>query len=205
MEVDKHERGSTGRARKRIWEAWKRHRARTDWQERVESRKEGRQRAATGEEESSSERTEAWQGRQDTQHTRGELRGDRKGGTQERGPEGWTIAATLIVYMKGEQRKADEEKVRRAKEERGEGRRAAQQGDESPEDEREGTRWETRARETRGAATRAQDRESEGNGTREGSLIEEEGMEAEGRARGLYEGMVRGLKRGCYWRRCRDE
>ena len=61
----------------------------TDWQERVESRKEGRQRAATGEEESSSERTEAWQGRQDTQHTRGELRGDRKGGTQERGPEGW--------------------------------------------------------------------------------------------------------------------
>ena len=36
-----------GRARRRIWEAWKRHRARTDWQERVESRREGRQRAAT--------------------------------------------------------------------------------------------------------------------------------------------------------------
>jgi hypothetical protein len=105
-------------AKERIWKAWAKHRAREDWRERMEDRRvywrEARQPAeGEGEEENDSRRAEAWQGRQESVRTRGELRGDRKGGTGESGPEGWTMAATLIVYMKGEQRKADGEGVSR--------------------------------------------------------------------------------------------
>ena len=72
------------RAKGKIWSVWVRHRARADWRERMENRREaGRRAAEGGEEESDSRRTEAWQGRQDSVHTRGELRGDRRGGARE--------------------------------------------------------------------------------------------------------------------------
>ena len=48
----------------------------------MEDRREARQPAeGGGEEENDSRRTEVWQGRQESVRTRGELRGDRKGGT----------------------------------------------------------------------------------------------------------------------------
>ena len=72
-------------AKEKIWRVWVRHRARADWRERMEDRREARQPAeGGGEEENDSRRTEVWQGRQESVRTRGELRGDRKGGTVAR-------------------------------------------------------------------------------------------------------------------------
>ena len=56
------------------------------------------------------------------------------------------MAATLIVYMKGEQRKADEEKVRKAKVER-----ARRGGEATPQDRRaREARQNTRQKRQRG-------------------------------------------------------
>ena len=72
-------------AKEKIWRVWVRHRARAAWRERMEDRREARQPAeGEDEEENDSRRTEVWQGRQESVRTRGELRGDRKGGTVAR-------------------------------------------------------------------------------------------------------------------------
>ena len=179
------------RAKGQIWRVWTRHRARTDWEARVTARTEEKRRRQ--EEVGRSEeqvRTEAWQGRHEAS-TRGELRGERRGKVGKEEQEGWTMAAALIVYKKGAQRKEDEEKVRQAQEERARRERARREersGGErgSGSAEATGARAETAAHEEREGSTAAE--------TRDG-LTEEEHAQIDDRVKGMYEGLVRGLRR----------
>ena len=60
---------------------------------------------------------------------RGELRGEKRGKIGGEGPEGWTMAAALITYKKGIQRKEDIEKGRQAQRgESGKGASEAREG-----------------------------------------------------------------------------
>ena len=176
-------------AKERIWKAWQRHRARTDWEARATERsKVRRQQREEVERSEGHTRTEAWQGRQEMTSTRGELRGERRGRTGEEGPEGWTMAAALIMYKKGAQRRADIERVRQAREARKEEERVRKEKENSEEG---------RSGEAREASGRQEKRTRDEAmlDTRDGLAGEEEAGIGDGEWGGRYAGLVRGLKR----------
>ena len=176
-------------AKERIWKAWQRHRARTDWEARATERSNVRRQQRVEEERSEEHtRTEAWQGRQDMASTRGELRGERRGRTGEEGPEGWTMAAALIMYKKGAQRRTDVERVRQAKEARKEEARVRKEKESSGEG-RSGEAREASGRQ--GKRTRDEATLDTGDGL----AGEEEAGIGDGEWGGRYAGLVRGLKR----------
>ena len=179
------------KAKDRIWGSWRRHRARVDWEERVTVRKEERrqrQEEVEGNEEHA--RTEAWQGR-DTTRMRGELRGEKRGKMGEEGPEGWTMAAALIMYKKGIQRKEDMEKVRQAREERA-GRERARQEKGNRGEHGNGGEEATDARTE--ATARTENKKQPATGTGD-ELTEEENAQIEDRVREMYAGLVNGMKK----------